>query len=124
MASNRDSTQWQNTVLQALAQFLTLPEESDAEWRVKRPKPKAYNAAVSLISEVPAANTMSLPLPRVAPDRQGGIQFEWEKGSYGLEIGISPSGKFEILKVTPSGEEESHASFTKAREYLIWLSRA
>jgi hypothetical protein len=115
---------WQNTVLQALAQFLTLPEESSAEWRVMRPKPKAYKAAVSLISEVPASNILGLPLPRVAPNRQGGIQFEWEKGSYALEIGISPNGTFEVLKVTPSGEEEGHASFTKAREHLIWLSRA
>jgi hypothetical protein len=60
---------------------------------------------------------------RVAPDRQGGIQFEWEKGSYALEIAISPSGSFEILKATPTVEDEGHSSFNRVRESLIWFAR-
>jgi hypothetical protein len=117
------SAEWQTTVLQTLAKFLTLPEQSDAAWCVKRPTPKAYKAAVDLISEVPVSSLASLPIPRVAPDRQGGIQFEWEKGPYALEIGISPSGSYEVLKATPTSEEEGHLTFNKARESIVWLAR-
>jgi hypothetical protein len=111
---------WQKTILEALAALLQLPEDPDAGWRAKRPTTKAYKAAVDLVSEVPVR---ALPLPRVAPGRRGGIQFEWEKGSYALEIGILPNGTFEVLKVTPSSETESQASFTSARESIMWFAR-
>lgn len=117
------SAEWQTTVLQTLAGFLTLPEQGDAAWSVKRPTPKAYKAAVDLISEVPVSSLSSLPIPRVAPDRQGGIQFEWEKGPYLLEIGVSPSGSYEGLKATPTSEEEGHLTFNKARESIVWFAR-
>ena len=114
---------WQNTILQTLAQFLALPENAEAEWRVKRPTAKAYKAAVDLISEIPTSKTLAIPLPRIAADRQGGIQFEWEKGKYAIEIAISPSGSFELLKVTPRDEEEGRCSLDRARETLLWFAR-
>jgi hypothetical protein len=117
------NSEWQISILQTLAQFLNLAESPDAEWRVKRPTTKAYKAAVDLISEVPPSKVSGLPLPRIAPDRQGGIQLEWEKGKYAIEISISPNGSFELLKTTPEDEEEGHCSFARARETILWLSQ-
>lgn len=117
------TTEWQNTILQTLARFLDLPEQTEETWRVKRPSAKAYRAAVDLISEIPASRTSSLPLPRVVPDRQGGIQLEWEKGRYAVEISISPNGSLELLKATSRDEEEGRCSLERARETILWLSR-
>jgi hypothetical protein len=117
------TTDWQNSILQTLAQFLSLPEDPEREWSVKRPTAKAYKAAVDLISEIPASKTSAIPLPRVAPDRKGGIQLEWVKGKYAIEISISPAGSFELLKVTPRDEEEGRCSLDRARETILWFSR-
>jgi hypothetical protein len=117
------ASDWQSSILQSLAQFLELAENPDAQWRVKRPTTKAYRAAVDLISEVPPAKFSALPLPRIAPDRQGGIQMEWEKGKYAVEISILPNGSIELLKITPSTEEESQCSFDRAKDTILWLSQ-
>lgn len=113
--------QWQSEVLQQLAQFLTLPEKPGAEWRVRRPTTSAYRAAVDLITDI-APN--DLPRPRVAPDREGGIQFEWEKGPYSLEIGVTPTGAYEFLE-TKDGEpeEEGYVGVVRARELVAGLAR-
>jgi len=103
-----------------LAKFLELPEPPTPGRRVKRPTAKAYKTAVDLVSGL---SIDTLPLPRIAPDRQGGIQFEREKGSYALEVGISPNGRCEVLKVTPSREEEGRAPLSEVRESLIWFAR-
>ncbi len=114
---------WQDRVLRALAELLVLPVEADVEWRAIRPSIKAYKAAVDLISEI-AGSTATLPIPTIGPDREGGIQIEFEKGNYALEIGVLPNGGFEILKVTPSEQTENLASFSRAKESISWLARA
>lgn len=114
---------WQDRVLRALAELLSLPAEADVEWRAIRPSIKAYKAAVDLISEV-ASYTATLPIPTIGPDRDGGIQIEFAKGKYALEIGVLPTGGFEILKVTPSEQTENLASFSRAKESISWLARA
>jgi hypothetical protein len=116
------TSEWQTTVLQALAEFLTI-EDTDTEWHVKRPTTKAYKTAVDLISQIPPAKTSGLPLPRISPDRQGGIQFEWEKSRYAVEISVSPTGTMELLRVSPRDEEEGRCSLERAAETLLWLSR-
>lgn len=114
---------WQDRVLRALADLLVLPADADVEWRAIRPSIKAYKAAVDLISEV-AASTATLPIPSIGPDREGGIQIEFEKGKYALEIAVLPNGGFEILKVTPSEQTENLATFSRAKESISWLARA
>ena len=122
MASS--TSEWRNAVLKAIAQFLELPDPPEAEWRVRRPTPKAYKVAVDLISDFPQKRLASLPLPRVAPDRQGGIEFEWEKGRYALEIAVMPNGAIELLKATPKNEdEEGRCSLERARDTILWFAR-
>ena len=112
-------TEWQSKLLLDLAFFLRgYPEEPAADWRVRRPTMTAYRAAVDLITAIEAAD---LPQPRMAPDREGGIQFEWDT----LEIGILPSGDFECLLVKPNGDtEEEIIAPSKARELVTALGRA
>jgi hypothetical protein len=59
----------------------------------------------------------------MAPDRQGGIHFEWEKGAYAVEIGISPTGSCELLKSTGTHDEEGYAGFARIRDTLAWLAQ-
>jgi hypothetical protein len=113
-------TNWQYEIFQDLAKLTDFPETPEAEWHVRRPTAQAYKAAVDLISIVPIGNA---PRPRIAPDRRGGIQFEWEKGAFGLEIGVSPEGVFECLKVTADKEEEISGSANKARDLLLWFAK-
>jgi len=56
----------------------------------------------------------------MAPDREGGIQFEWDT----LEIGILPTGAFECLRVKPNGDtEEGTIALSKARQLVASLAR-
>ena len=112
--------EWQSGALKRLAEFLSLPETPGEQWRVRRPTPSAYRAAVDLIT---TADVPNVPPPRVAPDREGGIQLEWEKGIYELEISVSPAGSFEFLKATGAESEEGLAGFDRARELISWLAR-
>ena len=91
--SDNATTEWQSKILRELAAFLTLPEKPPEDWSVRRPTASAYRAAVDLITEIKSAD---LPLPMVAPDRNGGIQLEWKQ--QGLEIGILPTGSHEYLR--------------------------
>lgn len=120
MSRNRPTSEWQYAILQGLAKFLDIPQSLDAPRLVQRPTPKAYKAAVALISDVPIEN---LPFPRIAPDRQGGIQFEWEKGSCAVEIAVSPNGALEVLKVDGDSEEEGVTGISRARDTLVWLAQ-
>jgi hypothetical protein len=113
--------EWQSWALKQLAEFLNLPERPEAEWRVRRPTTSAYRAAVDLIT---AADAMDVPSPRVAPDKEGGIQLEWEKGIYELEISVSPTGSFEFLKAAVTEFEEGIIGFDRARELINWLAQA
>ncbi len=63
-------------------------------------------------------------MPRIAPDRKGGIQFEWEKGEYELDVAVLPTGSFEYLRATQTTEEEGSAGFTKVRDLLHWFANA
>jgi hypothetical protein len=111
-------TEWQSKILLDLAFFLRgYPEEPVANWRVKRPTMTAYRAAVDLITAIEAGD---VPQPRMAPDREGGIQFEWDT----LEIGILPTGRFECLRVKSNGDtEEETIALSKARQLITALAR-
>jgi hypothetical protein len=120
MPAAKAKTEWQSKILLDLAFFLRgYPEEPTAEWRVKRPTMNAYRAAVDLITEIEAAD---LPPPRMAPDREGGIQFEWDT----LELGILPTGAFECLRLKTNGDtaEEGIIAPARARQLVTSLSRA
>ncbi len=115
--SENATTEWQSKILLEIAGFLSLPEDPQEDWRVKRPTASAYRAAVDLITEIKAAD---LPLPSVSPDREGGIQFEWKQK--GLEIGILPTGSYEYFRVKDTESEEGHAGLSKAREMVTALA--
>lgn len=121
MAKKNPATDWQFVIFQQLAKLLEVVDHPETPWRVKRPTAQAYRAAVTLISELPDEN---LPLPRIAPDREGGFQLEWEKGSSAVEISISPSGTLELLRSKRGRDrEEGHVSFSTARDALASLAR-
>ena len=116
--SASEKSEWQSKILLELAFFLRgFPETPSADWRVKRPTMSAYRAAVDLVTGI---DVLDLPQPRMAPDREGGIQFEWDT----LEVGISPSGAFESLQVTPDGRsQEGAVAISKARRLIAGLAR-
>jgi len=116
---NLEQTGWQAKVLLDLAFFLKgIPEERTADWRVRRLTMSAYQAAVDLISPI---DTTNVPEPRIAPDREGGIQFEWDT----LEIGVLPTGTYEYLRLKPDGlSDEGIIQPAKARQLIISLGRA
>jgi len=115
--SDNVTTEWQAKILLEIAGFLSLPEKPPEDWRARRPTASAYRAAVDLITEI---KMRDLPLPRVSPDRDGGIQFEWKQK--GLEIGILPTGSYEYLRVKDTESEEGHVGLSKAREMVASLA--
>ncbi len=115
--SENATTEWQAKILLEIAGFLSLPEQPQEDWRVRRPTANAYRAAVDLITEIKAAD---LPLPKVSPDRDGGIQFEWTQK--GLEIGILPTGSYEYLRVKDTESEEGRVGLSKVREMVASLA--
>ncbi len=58
----------------------------------------------------------------VAPDRDGGIQFEWKQR--GLEIGILPTGSYEYLRLRRTETEEGPAGLYTARELVASLAES
>ncbi len=117
--SENTTTEWQSKILRELAEFLTLPEKPPEEWSVRRPTASAYKAAADLITEIRAAD---LPLPMVAPDRDGGIQFEWKQK--GLEVGILPTGYYEYLRVKNAGSEEGYLDVFKMSKLVASLAES
>lgn len=118
MSENANATtEWQSKILLEIAGFLNLPEKPQEDWRVKRPTASAYRAAVDLITEIKAAH---LPLPKVSPDREGGIQFEWKQR--GLEIGILPTGSYEYLRVKDAQSDEGPVGLSTARQMVVSLA--
>ena len=115
--SENATTEWQAKILLEIAGFLNLPEKVQEDWRVRRPTASAYRAAVDLITKIKAVD---LPLPKVSPDREGGIQFEWTQK--GLEIGILPTGSYEYLRVQDTESEEGYLGLSKAREMVAALA--
>jgi hypothetical protein len=116
------ATDWQTAIFQQLAKVMEIDDQPEASWRVRRPTAAAYKAAVSLISKIVADKT--LPLPRIAPDREGGLQLEWAKGPRVVEINISRSGTIELL--TSDGRrdrEDGHVSITTAGDAVVQLAR-
>jgi hypothetical protein len=74
------------------------------------------------VSLIAGAGSLEVSVPRIAPDRRGGLQFEWEKGEYELDVAVSPTGSFEYLKATRTDEEEGHTGFIKVRDLLHWFA--
>ena len=112
---------WRQRVLLDLAFFLNLPEAPEAGWQVRRPTMVAYKAAVNLITEV---NVPELPLPRMAPDREGGVQFEWDFPDGSLEIEVSANGAYEALQADKTGRStEGPVGISKARDLIASLAR-
>ena len=101
---------------------MEIDDNPQASWRVRRPTAAAYKAAVSLISQIVADK--ALPSPRIAPDREGGFQLEWEKGPRAVEININRSGTIELL--TSDGRrdrENGHVSIATAGDAVVRLAR-
>jgi hypothetical protein len=117
MSAQPTATDWRSTILLDLAFFMRLPEKPGTDWRVRCPTAVAYRAAVNLITGVEVS---VLPLPRMAADREGGVEFEWDS----LQIGVSPTGSFEFLHSTPKGRsEEGPIGITRARQLIASLAR-
>jgi len=113
-----EKTDWQSKILLELAFFMNgFPESTDVSWRVIRPTMNAYRAAVELVTGLDATY---VPWPRIAPDREGGIQFEWDT----LEIGVLPTGSYEYLRVVgESKTQEGQITLSKAWQFIAALAR-
>jgi hypothetical protein len=112
---------WQEQVLRQLVEFLNLPKEPVEEWRARCPTILAYRAAVVLIADV---GLVDLLAPLVAPDREGGIQFEWTKGKNSLEISVTRAGAYEYLLIKGSVSEENVADLSGVREKVVAFARS
>lgn len=123
LAKHISATDWQTAIFQQLAKLMEIDDDSAVSWRVRRPTAAAYKAAVSLISQIGAEK--ALPSPRIAPDREGGFQLEWEKGPRAVEINISRSGTIDLLTSDGRGDhEDGHVSITTAGDAIVRLARA
>lgn len=66
-----------------------------------------------------------VPVPRIAPVRGGGIQFEWRVYGRELEVEILPDGSVEYLRVDESGGAEEdclpYAPGAEVQGLVRWL---
>lgn len=61
----------------------------------------------------------SVAVPAVAPTTVGGIQFEWHRGGWDIEVEVTPSGHAIAWGENLSTGESFHGTIDEAREDLV-----
>lgn len=83
--------------LKEILQVAALPEDWDT-YGSPSPAPRLVDTCIALVDLVD-----DLPVPRVVPIPEGGIQLEWTTGERELEVAVLPEGHIEFLR-TQGGE--------------------
>lgn len=110
---------WLEPTLQKLAELLRLPPDWSS-YRAAPVRPELASALVRLLVEVMGDDT---PPPTVVPTASGGVQAEWHRKGYDLEIEVlSPSRFWAYFEDLESGEVESEAVISDLRRLVDWIA--
>ncbi len=103
---------WFNSILKRLSELLSLGEN----WNGYGEKPIQENAVKKAIAVLDTVYQKG-PVPEVVPTPDGGVQLEWEKNGYEIEIEIPSVGPALILVVNSSGQDEE---ITSGENSEVW----
>lgn len=89
------TSHWQKLTLKEILQAAGLSKDWDS-YGSPPPSAKLVDVCIALVGVVTYDD---LPVPRVIPIPDGGIQFEWTVGERELELAVLPEGHIEFLRV-------------------------
>lgn len=110
------TSHWQTLALKEILQAAALPADWDT-YGSPSPAPRLVDTCIALVGLV---DYDDLPVPRVIPIPEGGIQFEWTTGERELEVAVLPEGHIEFLKI--QGGEPVDEGKLSVRDYGQFLS--
>ncbi len=108
---------WAEAVVKKTCELLALPENWDS-YRGARVNQKAAQTSL----EVLMALGNAIATPKIVPTPGGGVQLEWRKDRFELEIEVTPVGRLLVGLDDPDGGldvDEEFKSLTVFRERLL-----
>lgn len=110
---------WIEPVVHRLWELLQLPRNWSS-YRSEPVRPELATALLRLLLEVMADDT---PPPAVVPTASGGLQAEWHRGGYDLELEVSSPYRFEAhLEEVETGRAESRQVISDLRPVVEWIA--
>ena len=114
-------SRWKIETVLGVLRLSNLQEDWDS-YGSPPPYEEVINASLNLIQSI---DIEYLPIPHVSPVVGGGIQFEWNVNSRGLELEMLPNGSIEYLKCErgrPAQEGELNLPVHESQNLLNWLT--
>ena len=109
---------WLATTVEKLAELLQLPPNWSS-YRAATVRPELASALLALLLEVMGDDT---PAPAIVPTASGGLQAEWHRKGYDLEIEVcSPSRFVAHFENVKTGKVESLSVVSDLRRLVEWI---
>jgi hypothetical protein len=100
-------------------ELLRLPRNWST-YRAAPVRPELATALLRLLVEIMDDDT---PPPTVVPTASGGLQAEWHRKGYDLEIEVCSSSRFEAhFENVESGETETRSVISDLRPLVDWIA--
>jgi len=101
---NNDLQRWIGSVFPAVQEFLRLP----VGWDSYNGKPLKLETGMFALQLLYDVMTPQVPVPLVAPTSAGGIQFEWRRDGFEMELCVAAPYDCELsYRDQQTGEEDS-----------------
>ncbi len=109
------SIKWMRPLLDRLEAIVELPDDWDG-YGSPAPRVEALIRCLGVLQQFMQAD---MALPAVAPTTTGGIQFEWHRGGWDIEVEVFPDLVAVAWGKSVSGQEQFYGSIEDVREDLI-----
>lgn len=114
-----DRPGWIEPVVQKLGELLQLPRN----WSSYRSEPVRAEIATALLQLLLEVMADETPPPAVVPTASGGLQAEWHRGGYDLEIEAFSPYRFEAhIEELETGKVQSLQVISDLRPLVEWIA--